>query len=813
MIVNDQIFWLWVKDDCLNEGFTKIKEYKNLKYLDLSFNGDFGNNLTSYHLVEVGLLFNLECLIITGNAELEDISPLGQLTSLNSLYLCSIECVSDLSVLSKLTSLLYLTIDSGGGRGIKDISPLSILKKLKKLVINNCHSLFDFNCLRDLINLNELHVSHISSLKSLQSIKNLTNLKRLEIMACNNLVDISPIGNLNQIEFLDISYCHSIIDLLPLSQMTSLKFIDIKSCSSVKDISPIAGLPVWLDIEKIDLSNCKSISSIAPLIKLRNLRHLDLTNCHGIENTVDIAQLSALERLDMYNNPIIDLSPICQMQSLRELRLGFCRQIEDFSPLASLNELKVLYLSSNKQLKRIDWIKQMVSLVKLDLSGCENLIKVIPLASLSKLEIIDLNYCPNIRDIIELSNCENILTIDCVNMVDACQATMTSAFKRDDSNYVGYNMGFFIQNLEFSKYAHSYTIRLLNCLSILESDKKIPLIIDIASAMRSRGLQSEALNDLDANTWDTWCNIALELEKDDALSSLFAAVNELDVVRESEVILGPVIVATSKMIEKYPEEKENFLNWVNEQLQLLEEYSEEQRQIAPSAAVFFASLNRKDDVLFWLQKATDEKAPLWRERVLKALVNHYAEHENFSEARRLLDEMEIQDEKDLAIASLAKAMASKYPVEAGFLLHDIHEAGVSAEAARNLLSQPAMLHEPQGIYQLLLHLQSNPDELAETLEKLIELDTEGKITDSVKQLFLQPQATGPSASVLLELCKHPAISDFVKPRALEKYKNQLQERANQELTLSIPQLIAEMQEAELLEEDEAFELKQIMQMK
>jgi hypothetical protein len=110
-------------------------------------------------------------------------------------------------------------------------------------------------------------------------------------------------------------------------------------------------------------------------------------------------------------------------------------------------------------------------------------------------------------------------------------------------------------------------------------------------------------------------------------------------------------------------------------------------------------------------------------------------------------------------------------------------------------------------------LQSNPDELAETLEKLIELDTEGKITDSVKQLFLQPQATGPSASVLLELCKHPAISDFVKPRALEKYKNQLQERANQELTLSIPQLIAEMQEAELLEEDEAFELKQIMQMK
>lgn len=191
-------------------------------------------------------------------------------------------------------------------------------------------------------------------------------------------------------------------------------------------------------------------------------------------------------------------------------------------------------------------------------------------------------------------------------------------------------------------------------------------------------------------------------------------------------------------------------------------------------------------------------------------MKHYADQENFSEARRLLDEMQIQDEKDVAIASLAKVMAKKYPVDAGFLLNDIHEASISAEAARNLLSNSAILQEPQGIYQLLLHLQSNQDELAETLEKLIELDTEGKITDSAKQLFLQPQASGPSASVMLELCKHPAIADFVKPRALEKYKSQLQERVNQELIHSIPQLIAEMKQADLLEEDEAQELIEIM---
>ena len=288
-------------------------------------------------------------------------------------------------------------------------------------------------------------------------------------------------------------------------------------------------------------------------------------------------------------------------------------------------------------------------------------------------------------------------------------------------------------------------------------------------------------------------------------------MNALDIEREAEVILGPVIMASAELIARHPDENEMLLAWVQGQLQLLEKHPEEQRQIAPSAAVFFASLNKKDDVLFWLQKATDAKATLWRERVLHALVKHYAHKENFTEARQLLDEMQMQDEKDHAIAALAQAMVASHPVEAGFLLDEIQEATISSESARQLLQQPTMLSAPQGIYQVLLHLQSNPDELASALELIIERDTAGNIADSVKQLFVQTQAIGPSASVLLELCKHPSIADFVKPRSLEKYKSELQDRANRELSQSVPQLIAEMQNAALLEEDEAQELTTLMQ--
>jgi hypothetical protein len=200
----------------------------------------------------------------------------------------------------------------------------------------------------------------------------------------------------------------------------------------------------------------------------------------------------------------------------------------------------------------------------------------------------------------------------------------------------------------------------------------------------------------------------------------------------------------------------------------LENHAEEQWQIAPSAAVFYASLNKKEDVLFWLKKATNEKAPLWRERVLRSLVKFYAKKENFADARRLLDEMQIQDEKDHAIAELAQAMAASHPVEAGFLLDEIHEANISDEAARMLLQQPSMLSAPQGIYQLLLHLQSNPDELSSALETMIERDTKGKIADSLKKLFIQSEPTGTSAAVLLELCKHPLVAQFVKAWKLEE---------------------------------------------
>ena len=593
-----------------------------------------------------------------------------------------------------------------------------------------------------------------------------------------------------------------------LSCLESLQTINISNCS----IENIAGILVCKNLSQIIFDGAQDAHKLEEILKNTNLEYLSI-KASPLKNLDAISKQENLEYLyAAHSDNLTDTKGIKTLKKLKKIDLSFT-SIEDITALGDLENLEELIISYCRNISTLDDLVRIKKLKILHAMGLTKLLKVKTLTKCSQLWWAHFGGSSNIRDFESLKELPALRYLRQDDDVMCSFIIMSCIYKSKDYYYINKNIQSWSESIVLSKNSVEYVGLLLNCLKYTVKQKRTKFLNSVSDLVRARGLQSEFKNDLDAYTWETWCNLALELEKADALSSLFAAVNDLNVVREAEVILGPVIVAVSEMIEKYPEEKENLINWVKEQLHLLEGHNEEQRQIASSAAVFFASLNRKDDVLYWLQKATDEKAPLWRERVLKALVKHYAEQENFSEARRLLDEMQIQDEKDLAIASLAKAMATKYPVDAGFLLNDIHDAGISVEAARTLLSQPSMLRKPQGIYQLLLHLQSNPDELAETLEKLIELDPEGKITEAVKQLFLQPQVTGPSASVLLELCKHPAIADFVKPRSLEKYKNQLQERASQELTLSIPQLIAEMQEAELLEDEEALELKQIMQTK
>ena len=800
--INGSGYWLWVSEYELNTFFEEVTAFSGLKFLDLSFNSNFGNSLSCLDLLKLGEIQTLEGLIIQGNSDFDNITELKKLPNLRTLYLCGMEGLSDLTPLFELVNLTSFVLDAGGGSGVTDLSPLSNLKSLFRLSIESCRGLEDIAPITSLTVLTDLRLRNLDRLDSIHAIASLNNLVRLDISSCNTLVDITPLMHLYKIEYLDINSCAKLVDLSPLRKLSNLNYINICSCSSVVDISSLSELPAWKNTSRIDLSNCYSVTSLATFKELKNLRSLNLVNCKGIKNLNDVAQIPSLEVLELYDATISDIQPISELSSLRTLRLSFCKEIEDFSPIAELVGLHTLNLSSNMKLKRIDWMHKLNSMVELDLSGCQHLIKVFPISRIKSLRILNVSYCPHIRDLQSLSGCENLRRIESDNTIEALEVLMATAFTRKDTNYIKNNIGLFIENLELSKSANRFAGFILNCLFVLELNIRLDFMHKVISSMRTRGLQSDERNDLDAYTWETWCKFALELDKADAISCLQAAVNELDIERESEVIMGPVIIASSEVIERHPKEKELIRAWVNEQLQILENHPEEQRQIAPSAAVFFASLNQKDDVLFWLQKATDAKAPLWRDRVLNALVKYYAKKENFTDARRLLDEMQVQNEKDQAIATLAQFMAASHPVEASFLLDEIQEGSISSAAARQLLQQPSLLLAPQVIYQLLLHLQSNPDELASTLEMIIERDTVGSIAEAVKQLFIQTQASGPSAAVMLELCKHPVFAQFVKAWKLEELMIELAEAIKEEKQNHIHHFIDLLEHKKLIDPEE-----------
>jgi hypothetical protein len=441
---------------------------------------------------------------------------------------------------------------------------------------------------------------------------------------------------------------------------------------------------------------------------------------------------------------------------------------------------------------------------------CYKIVLIKPLHTLNCLSSLKLNDCPNIRDFDILSSLLQLRELIWIDPVACSEVLMQRACNREDVFHIENKMQEWINAIQLCKNPNSFIGTLLTTLRQTSQSFQYTHLLGITQEIRLRGVQSDVLNDINVESWENWCSIVINLPLQEALECLDLAIADLDIERETEVVMGPVIVAYSDLAELYPKEKENFLQIVKNILQLLDGHAEEERQIAPSAAVFYASLKMREEVLFWLDKATDEKAPQWRERVLLALIKHYSRNEKFSEAQRLLDEMIIQDEKDMAIATIAEHMASKHPVDAGFLLDEIKDLRISSSTAKKMLAEPAMFVKPQSLYQLLLHLQETPDELADCLEAIISKDTTGKSADALRNLFVKKIISEPSALKFLELCEHKAISDFVKPRALEKFKKYLTEKSEIESTTAIPFFILALREHELINMEEADELTQQM---
>lgn len=185
-----------------------IGSLKNLQILNLE-----SNYISDLKEANFDLLLNLPIkeLNLSNNSSkndksflirLEDISLIGELNSLQELYLKG-NAIENISVVSHLTNLRTLDLENNK---INELPDLCKLNKLTTLILerNQLSDISQISCLKNLLELN-LH-SNIR-INSIRPIHDLVNLKKLVLENINVGDQLDVLINLEKLHFLNLSNC------------------------------------------------------------------------------------------------------------------------------------------------------------------------------------------------------------------------------------------------------------------------------------------------------------------------------------------------------------------------------------------------------------------------------------------------------------------------------------------------------------------------------------------------------------------------------------------------------------------------------
>lgn len=170
--------------------------------------------------------------------------------------------------------------------GYSDLSPLSALRKLKRISVNSN----DIESIEPLRTLAEVRVIHAAS-NAISDIDALENMKELQsLYVANNKIDnIEVARNFGKLREVNIS-SNKVKDLAPLSKAVYLERI-IANNNPITDLSPISKL----NLQEVYISHT-NIVDLTPLEKMKNLRILNISNTKitklpALENCKNIKQL------------------------------------------------------------------------------------------------------------------------------------------------------------------------------------------------------------------------------------------------------------------------------------------------------------------------------------------------------------------------------------------------------------------------------------------------------------------------------------------------------------------------------------------
>lgn len=340
----------------LNDGCIKnteaLSKLKNLAELKITCKDGMAENFSDLSFLEG--MTDLRSLYIYNDERVDiDITPLAKLTKLTELYLnfllpyeCYDDRMFDISPLEKLTKIKKLTLYFG----IKDISPLKDMTELQSADIVS-ESLSDgIEVLRDMPKLEYLRLygAYISDEKQLSELKKLKTLKLLNCRFSPFTAErtgeiINGIGELEDLENFELYFQSG--SCFPSRERADLNFV-----------SRLTKLKA-LKINGYSITNCDFLKD------LTSLEELDLNDC-GVSDISGLAGLTELKSLDIYDHRLTDISPLAKLTKLERLYLGVSRdrkksQLKDVSALSGLVELKQLFLHRNEKIKDFEFLKNL----------------------------------------------------------------------------------------------------------------------------------------------------------------------------------------------------------------------------------------------------------------------------------------------------------------------------------------------------------------------------------------------------------------------------------------------------------------------
>ncbi|KAL0225387.1 hypothetical protein RCL1_003299 [Eukaryota sp. TZLM3-RCL] len=365
----------------------------------------------------VGQLTSLESLELIGNANITNIKPISNLLGLSFLKLSLFPLLTSLTPLSNLQikRLELIGLDK-----LQSLRPLGFLQYLEELLIDSCSSLQDTSFLSTVSSLHTMVLSNLSALSSVCAHENLVQLK---ISNCENLRGQICASGLRNLKLFELENCNSLNCTRFLTDFPSISVVKLISCnriyqiplsstaSSLKELLISGSHTMAFNLEKLPclevLSVVNNVSSMN-LSCLPSLKNLKLNN---VPNSMILSKFSHVFDFEFKRTSQSKLSyeeSSVAMFSLvsyfSEISIKNCLGFEHFD-FSDCQQLKTLTIENTKSSQETSLIPPE-SIEKLVVNNLEGVSQA-KLTALNLLASVDFSHCPMIT-MLEMCDCQTL---------------------------------------------------------------------------------------------------------------------------------------------------------------------------------------------------------------------------------------------------------------------------------------------------------------------------------------------------------------------------------------------------------------------